>query len=88
MSHKHDAILAKIFAHPIAANIDWKKLTHALEHYGATVDMSHHGRAKIVMNGNELVIHSPHHGHDIENKDDIIALRHFLTELGVTPEPA
>ena len=50
MSHKHDAMIEKIFAHPIAANIDWKKLSSALEHFGATIDTSHHGRAKIVMN--------------------------------------
>lgn len=85
MSNKHDAMIEKIFAHPIAANIDWKKLSHALEHYGATIDTSHHGRAKIVINGAELGIHLPHHGHDIENKDDIMALRHFLEGQGINP---
>jgi len=85
MSHKHDAMIEKIFAHPMAANIDWKKLSSALEHFGATIDTSHHGRAKIVINGAEISVHTPHHGHDIENKDDIMALRHFLEAQGIKP---
>lgn len=86
MSHKHDAVIGKIFAHPMAANIDWKKLASALEHFGATIDTSNHGRAKIILNGAELVISTPHHGHDIESKDDIMNLRHFLESQGFAPK--
>lgn len=85
MSHKHDAMIEKIYAHPIAANIDWKKLSSALEHFGATIDTSHHGRAKIVLHGVGLSISTPHHSHDIESKDDIMALRHFLEAQGIKP---
>jgi len=83
MSHKHDAMIDKIFAHPIAANLDWKKLSAALTSLGAQIEESHHHRAKITLNGAVLSIRLPHHGADIESKDDIMALRHFLQEQGI-----
>ncbi|MDG6777486.1 hypothetical protein QCB44_02080 [Thiomicrorhabdus sp. zzn3] len=86
MSHKHKAIIEKIFAHPIATNIDWKKLEHALEHFGAEIEISNSNRAKIVLNGQELSISLPHHGHEIADKTEVTQLRHFLEAAGITPD--
>ncbi|MDG6773514.1 hypothetical protein QCB45_04150 [Thiomicrorhabdus sp. ZW0627] len=86
MSHKHKAIIEKVFAHPISTNIDWKKLEHALEHFGAEIEISAANRAKIVIGENELVVSLPHHGHEISDKDEVTRLRHFLEEVKVTPD--
>jgi hypothetical protein len=86
MSHKHRVVLQKIFAHPIASNLDWKKLSSTLKHFGAEINLSNNNHAHIVINGKELIISMPHHGHEINNKTDVTKLRHFLEEVGVTPK--
>jgi hypothetical protein len=86
MSHKHKAIIEKVFAHPIATNLDWKKLVHTLEHFGAEVVVSNANKAKIHINGSELVLGLPHHGHELEDKAEVVKLKHFLEENGLTPE--
>jgi len=86
MSHKHKAIIEKVFAHPIATNIDWKKLQHTLEYLGATIEVSNSNKAKIFLKEQELILGLPHHGHELADKAEITKLRHFLTEVGLTPE--
>ena len=85
MSHKHQVTLAKVFAHPIATNLDWKKLSSTLKHYGAEINLSNTNRAHIHLKGKELVIGMPHQGHELSNKTDITKLRHFLEAVGITP---
>ncbi|MDX1347316.1 MAG: hypothetical protein R3189_03590 [Thiomicrorhabdus chilensis] len=86
MSHKHKVIIEKVFAHPIATNIDWKKLEHALEHFGAEIEISNSNRAKIILRDKEIVIGLPHHGHEIADKAEVTQLRHFLEEVKLTPD--
>lgn len=86
MSHKHKVIIEKVFAHPIATSIDWKKLEHALEHFGAEIEISNSNRAKIVLRDKEIVIGLPHHGHEIADKAEVTQLRHFLEEVELTPD--
>lgn len=86
MSHKHKVIIEKLFAHPIATNVDWKKLQHALEHFGAEIEVSATNHAKVVMGGQEIVLGLPHHGHELEDKGDITKLRHFLESVDLTPD--
>lgn len=86
MSHKHKVILEKIFAHPIATNVDWKKLSNALEHFGATIEVSNSNRAKIFFDNQELIISLPHHGHELADKSEVTKLRHFLELVGLTPD--
>jgi len=38
MNHHHRKTLHSLFAHPISANIDFKKVVHLLEDIGAEVD--------------------------------------------------
>lgn len=61
MSHKHKALIEKVFAHPIATNLDWKKLSSALEHFGATIDVSNSNKAKVFLKDQEIVLGLPHH---------------------------
>lgn len=81
---KHKEKLGKIFEHPLSGNIDTTKLIHALEHYGAEVDMAKTHRALIHLNGRE---HSMTLSHRNEmSKDAVVKLRHFLEEVGLTPD--
>ncbi|MBN2647460.1 MAG: hypothetical protein JXR44_06725 [Thiotrichales bacterium] len=84
MSHKHDVILQKVFAHPLAANLDWKKLAAALTHYGAQIEHTTASKVRIRFGQAELVISLPHHGHELTDKGDITRLKHFLQAQGIS----
>ncbi len=84
MSQKHKTKIQKIFEHPLSGNIDIKRLLSALEHYGATVDVSNHGKAHVVMNNKEHVLPLLHG--DTLSKDEIVKLRHFLESVNLTPD--
>lgn len=83
MSHRHKVKIEKLFEHPISGNIDVKRLISALEHYGAEVDQTKHGRAKVVIKGEEFIL-SLSHNHTL-SKDSIVSLRHFLEKVGMGP---
>ena len=81
---KHKARNGKSYEHPLSGNIDTTKLIHALEHYGAEVDMNKQHRAIIHLNGKE---HSLTLSHRNElSKDAIVKLRHCLQEAGLTTD--
>jgi len=81
---KHKTKIAKLYEHPLSGNIDTTKLIHALEHYGAKVDMNKQHRALIHLNGKE---HSLTLSHRNElSKDAIVKLRHFLEDVGLTQD--
>lgn len=81
---KHKEKIKKLFEHPLSGNIDSAKLVHALEHYGAEVDISKQNRALIHLNGKEHSLMLSH-GHEL-SKDSIVKLRHFLEEVDLTPD--
>ena len=81
---KHKTKIEKLFEHPISGNIDTKKLIHALEHYGAEVDMNKQHRAIVHLNGKEHSITLSHRNE--LSKDAIVKLRHYLEEVGLTPD--
>lgn len=83
---KHKKVIQQVFAHPVSTNIDWKSLQHALEHFGATVELTKAHKAKVIYEGKEAVFALPHHGHEMSNKDEVVAIRHFLEEIGLTPD--
>jgi len=81
---KHKEKLKKLFEHPISGNVDSTKLIHALEHYGAEIDVSKHNRVLIHL---EDKSHSLALSHRNElSKDSIVGLRHFLEEVNLTPD--
>jgi hypothetical protein len=84
MSHKHKAKIEKVFSHPISANIDVKKLFSALEHYGVEIDISKKHKAILHYKDKEFALNLPHSDH--LTKDEVVNLRHFLEEMGLTPE--
>jgi len=88
MSHKHKTVIQKIYAHPVATNLDWKKLQATLEHYGVTVEQTNANKARLAMAEQEIWISLPHHGHELNEKSEVIKLRHFLELVEITPQTA
>ena len=84
MSHKHKAKIEKVFEHPTSANIDVKKLISALEHYGVEVELTKKHKAKLFYKESEFILALPHGEH--LSKDEVVSLRHWLSEVGLTPE--
>ncbi|WP_151900633.1 hypothetical protein [Sulfurimonas hydrogeniphila] len=82
---KHKAKIEKVFEHPLSSNIDYKKLIHALEHYGAKIEMTKNHHVKIFLNDKEYVMPLPHQDTNI-SKEIVVELRHFLESAGLTPE--
>ncbi|SFV65564.1 hypothetical protein MNB_SM-5-755 [hydrothermal vent metagenome] len=82
---KHKEKIKKIFEHPMSGNIEAKKLLSALEHFGAEVDLTKENHAKIHLNGKMFSMPLPHKDHTLA-KDTIVELRHFLEEVGLTPD--
>ena len=84
MSHKHKSKIEKIFEHPVSTNIDVKKLISALEHYGIEVDITKKNKAKLTYENKEFFLALPHS--DTLPKDEVISLKHFLEDVGLTPD--
>lgn len=84
MSHNHENTLRQIFAHPVSMNIKWKDVEHLIESLGGKAEPSQGGRERFVLNGQDRVFHVPH-SKQIESRDEVVQLRHFLEAAGVTP---
>lgn len=84
MSHKYKAKIEKLFEHPVSGNIDAKRLLSALEHYGIAIEITKHNKAKLLLNDKEFIM-ALSHGRSL-SKDSISDLRHFLEEIGLTPD--
>ncbi|WP_281951462.1 hypothetical protein [Nitrosophilus kaiyonis] len=83
--HKIKKTLKQIFSHPIPTNIEWKNIENLLEHKGFKIENTKKNHMKIKSNsGQELVLIV--HGHEINSKDEIVKLKHFLQENGISEE--
>ncbi len=83
MSHKHLNLLRSIFHDPLSANIHWREVESLLHHLGAEVEPSHGARFRVVLNKVEGFLHHPHNSTTC-TKQDIKALREYLTHAGVS----
>lgn len=82
MNHKHRATLHALFAHPVSSNIDPKHVRAVVEDLGAEVSHGGHGKLVIKLNGHAHGIHDNHHSF---SRDEVVAMRKFLTDAGVDP---
>lgn len=85
MSHSPDRTLKEIFSHPMSMNIRWKDVIRMFESLGGEVEVVHSGREKVRLNGCEHTFHIPH-GKSINSRDEVVQIRHFLEEAGVSPK--
>jgi len=82
MNHRHRKVLHAIFAHPVSANIDPRAVHAVLEELGAEVSHNGSGRVAVKLNGHAHAFHDSRHS---LSKEEVVAIRHFLTEAGVDP---
>ena len=83
MNYKHRATLHALFAHPVSSNIDPRMVKSTLEEMGAEIAHGGSGRLIVKLNGASHGFHDSHHS---LSKDEVGALRKFLTEAGVDPD--
>jgi len=81
--HKSQKTLDALFAHPISMNIDYSKVVHLFEELGAIVEETKKHHLKVKLNGNEMTFAHPHHK-NIDDKNQVVAIRDFLKDCGVT----
>ena len=82
MNHRHRKVLHALFSHPVSANIDPKAVHAVFEELGAEVSHNGSGRVSVRLNGQAHAFHDSHHS---LSKDEVVAIRHFLTGAGVDP---
>jgi len=83
MNKKHRETLRKILSHPASHNVEWKRIERMLIALGADVTETPAGRVKVALNGQERDFHRPHHK-NLDDPNEIAALRTFLAAAGVT----
>jgi hypothetical protein len=82
MNHRHRKVLHAIFDHPVSANIDPKAVEAVFEELGAEVTHNGSGRLAVKLNGQAHAFHNTQHS---LSKDEVVAIRHFLTQSGLDP---
>jgi hypothetical protein len=82
MNHRHRKVLHAIFGHPVSANIDPKAVEAVFEELGAEVTHNGSGRLAVKLNSQAHAFHNTQHS---LSKDEVVAIRHFMTQAGVDP---
>jgi hypothetical protein len=82
MNHRHRKVLHALFSHPVSANIDPKAVQAVFEELGADMEHTGTGRIGVKLNGQAHVFQNAHHS---LSKDEVVSIRHFLTQAGVDP---
>ena len=60
MNHHHRKTLHALFAHPLSANVDFKKVVHLLEGLGAEVDNKPGNRVSVMLNARSAAFTHAH----------------------------
>jgi hypothetical protein len=82
MNHKHRTVLHALFAHPMSGNIDPKTVQSMLQELGAEITHSRHNHLMVTFNGSTHGFHEAQHS---LSKDEVAALRKFLSDAGIDP---
>src|SRR5215472_14742154 len=95
MNHHHRKTLHALFAHPLSANVDFKKVVHLLEDLGAEVDNKPGNRVGVMLNGRSAAFTRATatsgaaavaaHAHRDLPKEEVVRVRKFLETCGITP---
>jgi hypothetical protein len=83
----HQKTYDRVFAHPIAHNLQWREVWSMLEALpNSLAIVEENGTLKVSRNGQSLVLHRPR-GKDLADKQELMQVRHFLERSG-GPAPA
>jgi hypothetical protein len=81
VNHHSKKILHAFFAHPIAANIEYKDAEHALAHLGAEVEPKHGNKVELTLHGQKTTLHR---NHRTLTHEDVMHIRKWLESCGHT----
>jgi len=84
VSHKHENLIRQIFHDPISGNIHWREIESLLNHLGAAIEPLSGARLRVKLNGQEGILHRPHHGNTL-GRQDVMHLREYLGRARITP---
>lgn len=82
MNHRHRKVLHALFEHPISSNIDFRDVEALLRELGAEVENRSGNRVAVTFEGKTAAFNHAQHGLP---KEEVVQLRHFLTDCGVDP---
>jgi hypothetical protein len=81
LNHHQRDTLEQVFRHPNSHNVEWHRVLSLLSALG-DVDHEHEGRVRVIIGERTVVVHPK--GKDLGD-DDLVHLRHLLTEAGLAP---
>ena len=85
--NKHTHTLQEVYAHPTSNKLRWAAVMSMLEACGATHTPSGDGgKEHISLHGRTLFLSRPKHRSSLADAGDVIALRHFLSSVGLAPD--
>jgi hypothetical protein len=84
MNREHRRTLEAVFAKPVPANLEWRKIEALLVALGANIVEGAGSRVAFVLNGKRADFHRPHPGKEAR-RYQVRALREFLEMAGVEP---
>ena len=84
MSRTHQKTLAAIFANPVPATLEWRKIEALLMALDAQIIEGSGSRVAFVLQGKRADFHRPHPGKEAK-RYQVRAMREFLEFAGVTP---
>jgi hypothetical protein len=77
--------LDALYAHPLANNLEWTHIIALFREIGS-VEHRPNGETAIVLGAEQEMLRRPH-SKDL-TLDEVVEIRHFLTRVGVPPQPA
>jgi len=86
LSGSHLRTYQTIFQHPISHNLNWRDVHALFRHLGEVVE-ERNGNLKVTRNGHVLVL-PPSRTKDVSESDELMTLRHFLTQSEAVPPAA
>ena len=84
MNRTHQKTLAAIFANPVPATLEWRKIEALLVALDAQIIEGSGSRVAFVLQGKRADFHRPHPGKEAK-RYQVRAIREFLESAGVTP---
>jgi hypothetical protein len=84
MNRTHQKTLAAIFANPVPATLEWRKIEALLMALDAQIIEGSGSRVAFVLQGKRADFHRPHPGKEAK-RYQVRAMREFLESAGVTP---
>ena len=81
---KHYRVLARIFSHPVSANILWQDIEALFKELGAEISEREGSRIAVVLFGEVRVFHRPH-PLPTTDKGAVASIRKWFEQHGVVP---